>query len=276
MRLLLLLYILPCFASCQPSTEKKVEVSKLSQTQSMIIVSRFKHKITGAPLIELGMGIVINGKYFATCNHLVNKEQVGYKLISCYMIHNERFIDGIYKYDSIKLLRDFRPTENQYNFSTHAYNEQDRKTDFVVLKLEKKLKPLNHTFSNIAPKFQDTVWVRGNFESNNIFYTRVDSSRILMNYTQSNDSIPIFYGYMNASTGGFSGSPVYNSKAEIIGMVQFSFDSINVELAKQVQNGTMSQELFRSIVEWYNEGYRLQFAIDYQYLLNTYLSGYLN
>lgn len=225
---------------------------------------------------EFGKGIVLKGKYFATCYHLVVPRNGNYKLGDIYLIHNERVSNGKILGDSILLIKDFDPTKEQYDFRNHVFNRNERKTDFIILKLSKPIKEINHKFSNSYPNVRDTLYCLGNVLKGNILYQSFQTPNLLFYYTEDSTMPFLFMSYFIQYTNGYSGTPLFNYNREILGMVQFSIEDYHEqEMFDLLLRDKIDLTTYKLIKQKYSEGYKLQFAIDFNYIKNKYLKGYL-
>jgi hypothetical protein len=259
-----------------PILLKKVEsINEIMQRQTVRTITHFSS--TGKDdMLEFGMGVILKGEYLTTCYHLIIPKKAGFKFSKMAIVYNERTINGRFMFDSITLIKDFKPTANQYDFSKHIFRREDRSTDVIVLKLPKPFNIVNYSFSPEQPKYLDTVYSFGNVIKDKIYRTDIQLSQIIIKYSEKNDKSPIYYGYKAKYTHGFSGTPLYNSKGEILAMVQYSIDDNPKAYFKNLQTkGIVSKELVNEILATYKNGQWIQFAIDYTYLKTKYLRGYL-
>jgi hypothetical protein len=250
-------------------------VRKIAQTQNVRIVAVSYNK-EHKKLTDVGYGIVLNGKYLATCYHLVSPEDTSYKLHHVFLTYNGRYEHDLYKYDSIALIKDFKTKRNQYNFSKHVYDPLDRSTDFVVLKLANKYKMVKYSFVSDTIKSLQSVYSFGNINVNNVIMSGFQDGIFLLKYFEYSNKSTFYYCYLSTHTNGFSGTSLYNKKGDIIGMVQFNMPLLPMSLLNQWRfKHVISTKQYYQIIDYYKRGITLQFAIDYNFLIRKYLNGYL-
>ena len=92
---LFIIVIMPLISFCQSATQ----IETIARSQAHRFKANFV--VNGVNKQSIGMGFILKGEYFATCYHLISSPEDGSKAISAYMTYNERFVKGIYKYDSV-------------------------------------------------------------------------------------------------------------------------------------------------------------------------------
>lgn len=268
---ILLLLFIPLFSFCQTQDD----ILKLSQTQTVRIVAisfNQKHQ----EFIDYGKGIVLKGKYLATCYHLIQPEDTSYKLFSIYLIYNEHTKNGKFTYDSISLQRNFKTTKDQYDFSKHVYLPYDYSTDFIVLKLLKPLQPIKYEFATKQPQPYDSTYSLGNIDNGDYVNPFFQLGLFVFNYTYHSIKQPVYFACIVQKTFGFSGSPLYNSHGEILGIIQSSIETFpNDLLLFMLNNKRITIDVVNSIRNGFQNGYKIQLAIDFNFLKAKYLKGYL-
>jgi hypothetical protein len=251
------------------------DILRIAQSQTVRIVStsfNSEHK----KYREFGKGIVLKGKYVATCFHLISPEDTSYKLFTVYLIYNEKYNEGNFTYDSILLKKDFKAKKGQYDFSKHIFRKEDRSTDFVVLKLSKKLAPIKYNYYTREPNFLDKTYSLGNVRQGNLINPAFQQGLFMFNYTSNLDSQAIFFACAVPFTNGFSGTPLYSSNGEVLGIVQYSIEYFRSDFMNYlITTGQITDHIYKTIETAFLQGYKLQFAIDFNFLKIKYLKGYL-
>ena len=220
----------------------------------------------------LGCAIILNENFIVTCFH-VYKPNASFKIAKMLMRYNISDTGYILTYDSVYIDLDYKSIKNQYDFTNHFYdsNSSGKKTDVVILKLEKKIKCQKATFTQTTPIFNDMIYSVGYVATPpNGVTKKVSVSRFVAPLVQ--DSVK-FMTALGSVQAGYSGSPIYNSKGEILGMVQYGIDDIESfikEIETQAPTGMI--DAIRTGYKYYNE--KLSVSISSQYLIKTYLAGY--
>lgn len=240
------------------------------------VLIEFNDVVKQSNRTEYGRGFIINGEYLATCYHLTHPG-TNEKLVSVSVIYNEHETLAGVTYDQVKAFVDFKVNNGQYDFSNHKYDPANYETDFRILKLEHTIPNTVHVYSYDKLSYSSTVYCMGNVLKDNVMMNACQSSIYSFNQKQNPKQEADFLGCFSTFTRGCSGSPLYNSKNEIIGMVQFSWpyrpdDFMN----QQSASGQMSKELYNKIVAAYNQGVNLQFSINIEFVISKYLKGYTN
>lgn len=251
------------------------KVEDLAKSQAVRIVAT-SYNSKNEPSNQYGIGLVFNGEYLATCYHLIVPEDTLYKFSHVFMIHNERYEKGIFYYDSILLIRDFKPSKRQYDFSKHIYSVENPKTDFIVFKLAKKINPVKQYFANSNPSRLDTVYAFGNVKKDKTIYSKFQPGIFFFKYTKDNTDTALFFASIVKYTHGFSGSPLFNSKGQIMGMVQYSMENIPDDIFFNIcKSNNVPDYDYNKMKNHFKNGLKLQFSIDINFLKEKYLKGYL-
>lgn len=87
---------------------------------------------------------------------------------------------------------------------------------------------------------------------------------------------PIYLATLGNVKEGFSGSGLFNAKGQFLGMIQFGWDNWSSEIDNIRKNGGISEPIYNSIKSGYSKGQRIGFAINFGWLIDTYLKGYAN
>jgi hypothetical protein len=220
---------------------------------------------------EIGCGLLINSNYFATCLHVANIKNVGIKSVVIY--YNFKKIQNGFSYDSVYANLNFKAKKGQYNFATHHYDSLNHRTDFVVLRLQKRVKTKKLTIA-----LQDSLTKVEDLYSLGV--TSSDGITCIPKFSKStaigNDAEQLtqnsfdFLGGVGDINPGFSGSPVYNSKGEIMGITQCSFEKIS-DLVGLDDNPNKP-----FLIENYRQGKKYFLALRISYIMKHYLKGYLD
>jgi len=257
---------------------QKLDMCQYCQSKVFRIRAWFKDIHSNKKRWEMGNGIILNGKYFATCYHIIAPKP-NEKLMYIEAIYNEKKINNSNKisYDSVFLTPNFKATKNQYDFSKHIYDSTNYETDFVVLKLIKPIKKTNYSFATINPSYGENLYCNGNSIKNGLVMNACQNVIFSLRYKQLESQKATFLGCIVTYTDGFSGSFIFNNNGEILGMIQFCMRTVPIDFIKEEYNRhKMSADLANKIVLAYQQGLFLQYSIDINFLINTYLKGYLN
>ena len=268
-------FLLPILITSHSYCQIGYEIAMHCQSQTVRLVATSFNR-SHEKSRDFGMGFVLNGKYLATCYHLISPEDTSFKFSNIYLTYNEHFVHGKFFYDSMFLISKFKVKKNQYDFCKHRYNRNDFTTDFVILKLPKGLPTVKHIFYSNPPKFLDTVYSIGNHITGRFVNPTIKAGLFIFNYTMSDKLNPIYFAFATDYTFGFSGSPLFNSKGEICGMIQYSIENTPTKiLEKLLSDGKITPMIYNGVKQSYSQGEKLQFAIDIKYIKERYLKGYL-
>jgi hypothetical protein len=219
---------------------------------------------------KIGCGILINENYFATCLHVANLKNPEIKSVIIY--YNFKKTDDSFKYDSIMADLKYKPKKNQYNFMTHNYDSLNHRTDFVVLKLQKPIRAKELKFcSQDSLSHVENFYSLGLISNDGIIVKPKFSKSVAIN----NDAEQLtqnsfdFIGCVGDINPGFSGSPLYNSKGEIMGITQCTYDKTS-DLSGLDENPNKS-----FLIENYKDGKKYFLTLRISYIVKHYLKGYL-
>jgi hypothetical protein len=221
--------------------------------------------------LEVGCGIIIKGKYLATCYHVARPIK-NIKIIKAYVLYNVTEVNNKLKYDSVSIDLEYKFKKNQYDFNSHTYIPEQHKTDFIVLKLNKRIKPYNFNIeTKLSSEFEKCyllgVSLIGGGNSAKLNFS---ISTRLTNQLEGNDTVANLIGCVGLTTPGFSGSPLYNDKGDVIGILQASWD--NLDSLSKIKNS----HIYPILIEHYKFGEKYFIALKMEYIMQHYLKGYMD
>jgi S1-C subfamily serine protease len=235
----------------------------------------------GSEQYKWGCGFFVKGEYFATCYHTYFKGQTPATRTVIYF--NYRNSGGKFLYDTITATLDKVSRKGQYDFSKHKFNANDFGTDFIVLRLSRKIKQTNPIFQSV-PNVGESLYalgINGNKVGVNTVITPDSSiSSVSFQFKQSASQKFLFIASVSRMSNGYSGTPVYNSKGEIIGIVEYEWPKFQEsEFRKLLAPRRLSiaevDRLVNSYKAAYNAGFKVTFTLEITHILKTYLKGYL-
>ncbi|MFD2521967.1 hypothetical protein [Emticicia soli] len=224
-----------------------------------------------------GGGFIVDGKYLATTYSLFKPTGFTKKPKRMVVYYNYRVDDKQnLKNDSVDIDLLYKYIGKQYDFSKHVYQADKLETDFIVLKLKKvipvKLLPLSAKTS--PPKY-----------SNMPILAFDNSQGVLRNDTlihlflQFQDKVQDTYQLVmfGPSKPGFSGSPIFNERGEIMSIIQFGLSEINegyIEALKKA--GWLTDEDIQAIRKAYasQNPRNFIFSTNINYLMEKYVKGF--
>jgi S1-C subfamily serine protease len=208
-----------------------------------------------------GCGFLIGGKYLVTAYHIFkpNDTLTAIKMIAHFLLTN----------DSVEVNLKTKYSKPQYNFNTHQLSETKRSTDVIVLGLKSKVKYYQTRFDT-TNFFPNTTVLTGITKRDNTIYPHVEVAQIL--YTILDSTKATLYGILGKIGHGFSGSPVYNTKGNIIGMIVSgadNFSDIPVDLPI---------DLYSRIRNYYltTDNMRVGYFLPIKEMYIRYLKGFVN
>lgn len=140
----------------------------------------------------------------------------------------------------------------------------DKSSDFIILKLDRKLPIIHYKFNTDSVAINDIVYSNKTILKNStVAANEIDYSKI--EFTRDMNGCK-FIAFLGTSGNGASGSPIFNSKAELIGIIDFGWNivpGLPKNIISEIENG-------------FKLGYQLGGAFSIKYLLNKYMKGYLN
>lgn len=264
---LLLILIALRGISQEKLTENEITKKAISNLAVCVINFSKKNKFKSR---TYGCGIIISGKYFATCYHLLIDK--GAQISSVYIKYN--FIlsqNQLLSHDSVFVDLNYKYLPNQYDYRNHVYDSSKRETDFVVLKLKESIPYSNLEFSNTLSFIKDTLYTLGIGWSSSIdlIFTRLQFPYNYKNNMESDYDFLTFLGFVKE---GFSGAPVYNRSGQIVGIVQSGWNTI--EEFNEEFHYSGQYPIYPYIIEGYKKGERLGEALKSDYFIKNYLCGY--
>lgn len=224
-----------------------------------------------------GGGFIVDGKYLATTYSLFKPTGFTKKPKRMVVYYNYRVDDKQnLKNDSVDIDLLYKYIGKQYDFSKHVYKADKLETDFIVLKLKKvipvKLLPLSTKTS--PPKY-----------SNMPILAFDNSQGVLRNDTlihlflQFQDKVQDTYQLVmfGPSKPGFSGSPIFNERGEVMSIIQFGLSEINEGYIEALKNaGWLTDEDIQAIRKAYasQNPRNFIFSTNINYLMEKYVKGF--
>ena len=219
-------------------------------------------------LPSIGGGIIIAGNYYATCWHVIyqgNRRPV--KTVVTFTRYSEQ---NTWVYDSTEVDYNYKAKLGQYDFSKHRYDTLVR-SDFVVLKLKKPAPSVGYRVYRKHLAQKEFVYTRAPietaphvFEAKN---TRCLATNDAYDFDQNKTAPPPCMVMYGAITQGSSGSPMYDSTGQVMGIV-----------SKAALNFNTLTEPFRKdpeVIEAYKNGQVQMLILRMDYIVDKYLKGYL-
>ena len=227
-----------------------------------------------------GMGLLINGEYLVTCQHLIYVERPGYKLQKVLLYGNDGNDKENPPYDSIELIQIFKHTKNQYDFSEQKYKKGDYATDIIVFKLKTPLKKGNFNYKKRELNYGDDTYSVGDeftmIKNIPAVHFKEDHSHFFNYFTQpAPNSKQVFISCIGDAKEGFSGSPLFNSYGEVIGLITSGFEDIPVDFLNQSRKMGLTAKGYNDVINAYKNGKRIFSALNISFIVNNYLKGYL-
>jgi hypothetical protein len=246
-------------------------LKKLIRVKSVLVDEK------GKEYTIFGGGFTIDGKYLATT--YTTYRPTGFKKIPKRMVvyYNYR-VDAkqMLKSDSVDIDLLYKYTGNQYDFSKHVFQDGKLETDFIVLKL-KRLIPVKTSVFNIdsnLPKYTRLPFIAFDNVSG-----ALRSDTLIYLFPQYFNNAKEMYQVVSfgPSKVGFSGSPIYNTRGEIVSIVQFGLGEINENYMKELNKaGWLTDEDIVGIRRSYAamDPNNFVFGTNIKYFLDKYLVGF--
>ena len=264
-RLGVILFFLPIV--CMAQNKDDVLTKAYSQTYTCKVAFPAT-KDSGEPH-GWGRGMVLQGQYFATCYHLLKYHGIFAK--SLYVIYNSRIENGKQVYDSVFADLAYKYQKTQYDFSKHKYDSTDLTTDFIVLKLRHRI-PIsryNYTFNNNALDPGQRLCCYGQIGRNDGIHTQPFVLQFLFYFRPKECNL---IGFVGRTDEGSSGSPIYDLRGDIVGVVQAGFEEFPIAFSGFKGATRPTIDLLKSA---YEQGFRLGLASPTKCLKERYLKGFL-
>lgn len=208
-----------------------------------------------------GCGFLISGKYLVTAYHLFkpNDTLTPVKMIGHFLLTN----------NSVEVNLKTKYSKSQYNFNNHKLSETKRSTDVIVLGLKSTVKNYQTRFDT-TNFFPDTTVLTGITVRDNTIFPHLEVAQIL--YTILDSTKATLYGILGKIGHGFSGSPVYNTKGNIIGMIVSGADNFSDIPA------TLPIDLYNRIRNYYltTNDMRVGYFLPIKEIYSRYLKGFVN
>ena len=269
---MLILICLPFFSLSQPMqtlTEKTLNESGLIYTNYV--------KSNGQVRNYVGGGFFIKGEYFVTCYHNYTVKP-GEKRKSVTVYYHIKLQNGKVSADSVSAYLDQNPLPRMYNFYNHSPVNLQQISDVIVLRLVRKINTdeIVYCKNNCAT---DSLICFGSIRSGRDQTFRISVCKFLFPYQM--DPQYSFSAISGEISEGFSGSPVFNKRNELVGMLQAGWDSveqlmqkgnlIDIELSKK----RISNHMVDHIKNGYKNNLKMGSMININELKRNYLNGYL-
>jgi hypothetical protein len=266
-----LFLFVPFFAKAQ------YQIKILEQALSNIAICKTEFlRLDSTTFTVATCGIILKGTYFLTCYHDIFFPNCTVK--NRQIVHNYKDINGKLTYDTSTVLEYFKPLPNQYDFSKHIFDEKDHSTDIYILKLTKTVNVMKYEFANGYTNQNDTIYSCGAQydKQSNLINLKYSISNIVFNYIERVNAPNSFVVSIGNIQSGFSGAPIYNSKGQILGISLFGWDVKPAEMIEDFRKRNIfSEDSYNRIIDGYAKGLNLSAAIDINYLIEKYLTGYL-
>lgn len=265
------LFMVPFFANSQ----YKMEILEKALSNIALCKTEFI-KSDSTVFTTATCGIILNGTYFLTCYHDLFFPNCTVKSRS--IIFNYKDVKGTLTYDTATVLAYFEPKSNQYDFSKHEYDEKDHGTDIYILKLTKEVAVKKYEFANEDTNQNDTVYSCGSEynKQSKLINLKYAANNIVFRYIEKVNSPYYFIVSLGNIKVGFSGAPLYNSKGQILGINLFGWDNKPSEMIEEFKkNNIINEDSYNRINKGYANGQNLSAALDINYLIKKYLTGYL-
>ncbi|MES2331933.1 MAG: trypsin-like peptidase domain-containing protein [Bacteroidota bacterium] len=217
--------------------------------------------------VQYSGGFFLNSQYFVTCRHSLYRHgdfNDKTKIDSIIVYYNFREIQGDekYSYSKIKVDIHYKYQNGQYSFTKNKW-DGDQISDFIVLKLEKNTNISKPKFDYTAPKEKDNIYSVGFIDVNGL--REIDAQSFFL---YADDNAYFMLGKMDV---GFSGSPIYNDKGYIIGIVT---DGIRTgDDWESFKPNFKEKRLIPIINKAYESGYRVAIALNAKYFSDK-LNGF--
>ena len=203
-------------------------------------------------------GTVIKNKYFLTCFHTLSNDD-GMKYVKMRLLYNRKGS----KSDSLSFYeneRDFKQILNN-----PVYKKNDHSTDYIFIPINKRLKSKNPDFDTSSIAKNDSLYAMGPFMGSII----PSIFEVLYEDREFENKGVEFIVIFGLSEPGFSGSPVFNSKGKIVGMIQFGIENnFQDYFLKKLKAGKITRKKYDDIIKGYKIGMRANYVIKSKYLLD--------
>lgn len=224
-----------------------------------------------------GGGFIVDGKYLATTYSLYRPTGFTKKPKRMVVYYNFRADDKQnLKNDSVDIDLLYKYIGKQYDFSKHVYQQDKLETDFVVLKLKKVIpvKNLQLDAGTNPPKYSNMPMLA--FD-NSQGVLRNDT--LIHLFLQFHNDVQDTYQLVmfGPSKPGFSGSPVFNEKGEVMSIIQFGLSEINEAYVESLKKtGWLTEEDVQAIRKAYasQNPRNFVFSTNINYLMKKYVKGF--
>ena len=284
-------YFLPCAAQYGVDSihYKGITGSQAQYRMALLQVKALQGKDT---VSFVACGFILKNSYVATCYHLLIMDST-LSLLDIKVLYNIREkpmvvikvgTASIYRdpleffiYDSVYATLDYKPNKRQYNFKRHVYNESDPASDFIILKLHKKVKCMEPVFDTSKVLINDRLTATG-YSRTKSFRTTFSSSIETVFYVDSSRSGYFMIITEGIARHGYSGSPLFNTKGYIVGMLLMGMkrDKLPENLKQMFDAGLINADKYKRMVKLMEDNplYSIAQSINIGYLLKRYMKGY--
>ncbi|WP_460472187.1 hypothetical protein [Emticicia fontis] len=244
---------------------------KLIRVKSVVVDDK------GKQYTIYGGGFTVNGKYLATTYSVYRPSGFSKKPKRMVVYYNYTLdANNNIKYDSVDIDLLYKYVGKQYDFSKHVFKEGKLETDFIVLKLKKTI-PVKasefNTEANLRKYTQLPTMAFDNVENQ----LRNDTLIYLLPQFYNNVKESYQLVMFGSSKVGFSGTPIYNIKGEIVSVLQFGLGEINeLYITSLNKAGWLTDEDVKAIRKGYTEldPRNFVFGTNIKYFLDKYLKGF--
>ncbi len=232
---------------------------------------------TGKEYTIFGGGFIVDGKYLATTYSIYRP--IGFKKKPKRMVVYYNYtVDAKQnlKSDSADIDLLYKYIGKQYDFSKHVFQEGKLETDFIVLKLKRVIPVKTSIFNteNTLPKYTRLPIIafdnrQGALRNDTLIYL----------FPQYFNNVKESYQLVSfgPSKVGFSGSPIYNMKGEIVSIVQYGLGEINETYITELNKaGWLTEEDIVGIRRSYAamDPNNFVFGTNIKYFLDKYVKGF--
>lgn len=276
---MLLYLILPLTSFCQIKYKvNEIDQRGISGYQAMYRTAILLIKGTNGKdtIFWNGCGFILKGEYVATCYH-VFKGPPTYSPIEIKVKYSINNRDKPNTYDSTYATINYKVNRYMYDFKKHSYDTSNPSTDFIILKLSKKVKYVPPVFDTGVLKMKERLVSVGRTSEG--VMPEYGSEQLvlakLVDFTNGYESI-VSRGFARP---GFSGSPMFNKIGNIVGMVWGGQSEENATsyLNELLNSNLISRQLYDETVKAIEDNHssiHVAYATGIGYLLKKYMKGY--
>jgi len=252
------------------------EIAQLSKAQTFEIKVEVR-KRNGELRSRYGTGMIFNKEYLFTCRHIVAEDYFS-KLECVKVYYNRTTTNNESARDSVFVDLNYKKTKTQNLIK----NKLESNTEFTILKLKTDL-PLVKYEIPLLPDVKDgsmlyAYGMKGIFlPGKEIISSMFVASKVLHMVRGIDGDRPQTIAALGGVSHGFSGSPLYNAKGHVVGIIYGGADFLKDEvLKKMVKMGEISQQQYQEILVAYKNNQRIFFSSEASCLYENYIAKYIN